>query len=140
MTRWLSFCPHLDTAKEILTLPGVLQPLAKPAKSGAPSSPQVQPRWARGTRLGSQTRYHPCSESPCCCGTDRPYVAANPNLIRIFCLSAGPQAPSGHSLGQPSLTVLCASKMAEKNTASKNLPINIAGEKNPKLTCKYAHD
>lgn len=124
LTCWFSFCPRLEAAKDILTLPGVLPQLAKWERSGAPSSPRYSQssqgdRVRRGTRPASQATYHPWSESSHCCSTDGHCVTANLNLILNFCLNAGPPAPSGRSL-YTSLIVLCISKM------------HTAGEKNPK--------
>lgn len=129
--------------KDIVTLPGV-------GTADQVSKEQKLPQ-ARQSGQGDGERRerdefsrHPCSASSHCWGTGRPCVAANLNLICVFCLDAGPQPRSVHSLSQLSLTVLCTPKMAEKKSATTNLYINIAGvEKNPhhnKLTGKYAHD
>lgn len=119
----------------------VLGQLTKWARSK--SSPQARPVRPGGWgEEGYQTRYHPSFASFHCWGTGRPFVAGNLNLICLFCLNAGPQPHSVHSLSQLSLTVLCTPKMAEKNSASTNLHINIGGgkKKRNKITGKYAHD
>lgn len=91
-------------------------------------------RARRGTKEGSQTCQHPCSQLSCCHGTDRPCITANQNLIHIFCSNAGPQALSGHSLGQPSFTVLWTSNMAETIWPAKIFISIQQGKENP--TCK----
>lgn len=121
----LSFRPRPDAAKGHRDFARCWD--SWPSEQGAEAPPGTASQ-ARGMgRGGHQTRYHhPCSASSHCWGTGRPCVAANLNLICVFCLNAGAQPRSVHSLSQLSLTVLCTPKMAGKKSASTNIHINIA--------------